>query len=93
MPRKVALHSSCTGSEFLLLPVRPMIVGGTHKRLDTFFANVFLRPHRQRMLKEAGTTDYRKLISAAIGLKVVTKWLMKLDVLSQYLLATQKPYQ
>lgn len=45
------------------------------------------------MLDEAGTTDYRKLISTLKGLKVLTKWVMKLDLLFQFSLATEHLYQ
>lgn len=41
------------------------------------------RPHRRRMLEEAGTTDYRTLIATPKCLKAITAWLMKLGLLSQ----------
>ena len=52
-----------------------------------------LRPNRQRMLEEAGTTHYGKAASASKGLKAVTAWLMKLGLLSQFSLATEQLYQ
>ena len=52
-----------------------------------------LRPDRQRMLKDAGTTDYEKAVSTSKGLKAVTTWLMKLGLLSQFSLATEQLYQ
>ena len=52
-----------------------------------------LRPHRQRMLEEAGTMDYRKIVSTPKGLKAVTSWLMKLGLLSQFSLAAEELYQ
>lgn len=41
------------------------------------------------MLDEAGMTDYRKLVSTSKGLKVLTKWAMKLIMLLQFLLAAE----
>lgn len=52
-----------------------------------------LRPHRRRVLEEAGTTDYRRLISTPKGLRVVTKWVMKSGLLSQFSLAAEQLYQ
>ena len=52
-----------------------------------------LRSTRQRMLEEAGTTDYRKLVTTSKGMKLVTKWLMKLGLLSQFSLSTEELYQ
>ena len=52
-----------------------------------------LRPNTQRMLEEAGITDYGKAVSTTKGLKAVTSWLMKLGLLSQFSLATEQLYQ
>ena len=52
-----------------------------------------LRSNRQRMLEEAGTTDYGKAVSTSKGLKAVTAWLMNLGLLSQFSLATKQLYQ
>ena len=37
--------------------------------------------------------DYRKIVSIPKGLKAVTSWLMKLGLLSQFLLAAEELYQ
>jgi hypothetical protein len=39
------------------------------------------------MLLEAKTTDYTKLLSTEAGLRVVTKWFLERDVLTQFSLA------
>lgn len=52
-----------------------------------------LRPGRQIMLEKAGTSDYRLLVTTPKGLKAVTAWLMKLNLLPQFSLATEQLYQ
>lgn len=52
-----------------------------------------LQPHRRRMLEKAGTRDYRTLVTTPKGLKAVTKWSMKLGLMSQYSLVTEQLYQ
>ena len=37
--------------------------------------------------------DYKKVVSTPRDLKAVTSWLMKLGLLSQFLLATEELYQ
>jgi hypothetical protein len=39
------------------------------------------------MLSEAITTDYTKLLSTEAGLRVVRKWFLEQDVLTQFSLA------
>lgn len=51
------------------------------------------QPHRRRMLEKAGTTDHGTLITTPKGLKIVTTWLMKLCLLSQFSLAMEQLYQ
>ena len=48
-----------------------------------------LHEHRTHMLRTAGSSDYRKLITEPKALKVVTAWLMRTGILTQYSIATQ----
>ena len=70
-----------------------MTMDGTQKQLRMSFVNLAYHQIHSVLLEEAGTTDYRKLITTTKGLKVVTRWLMKSGLVSQYSLVTQNLYQ
>lgn len=68
-------------AQFLASAARSSCHSQTAKHIIRY---CILRPHRRRMLEEAGTTDYKKIVSTSKGLRAVTAWLMKLSLLPTF---------